>query len=301
MTDTMQAPSRLSYSSLNSYAECGERWRLERGHKIASGTWWATLAGSVIHELTEVWDRGHISEGTVTNPITFEIHLDAEVAKAKERGNEIKASGTLLKKHGKTGGPGKKDRDWWLIEGPLMIASYITWRKLTKWKIPTMWDGQLGIEIRLESPFADRAHLGFIDRVFERPDGELVIVDIKSGKEPASKLQLGVYRAAIAKQYGLDVQYGAYWMAGTGDIVGLWDLTDYSVDYIEAQYEMAWRGIEAGVFLPSVTNMCKGCGVRDYCRAVGGKKADEKGLPLIETVGLRPGLTKKDVSQLTAI
>ena len=301
MPNTMLAPARLSYSSLNGYAECGERWRLERGHHFASGTWWATLAGSVIHELTEMFDRGTLSAKMATNPMTFEIYLDAEEAKAKERGNEVKASGSLLKKHGKTGGPGKKDRDWWLIEGPLMIDSYITWRALTKWKIPTMWDGQLGIEIRLESPFADREHLGFIDRVFERPDGELVIVDIKSGKEPASKLQLGVYRAAMAKQYGLDVQFGAYWMAGTGDLVGMWDLSNYSVDYIEAQYEMAWRGIEAGVFLPSVTNMCKGCGVRDYCRAVGGTKADEANLPLIETVGLRPGLAQKDVTQPTQV
>ncbi len=47
-------------------------------------------------------------------------------------------------------------------------------------------------------------------------------------------------------------------------------------------YSKAMRGIEAGIFLPQVTNMCKGCSVREHCWAVGGAKAKE--LPLVPVV-----------------
>lgn len=260
-----RSPRRMSYSSMASYAECGERWRLERGYGLSSSTWWATVAGSAIHEITEAYDRGEPMPD-------FETKLDEHAAMAAERDQEIKASGRVTKVHGKTGGPNKKDRDWWLIEGPLVVQRYVEWRALTGWELFHFPDGQLSVEVRLTEPVAGKSHLGFIDRVFTRPDGGFVIVDIKTGNAPASKMQLGVYRMGLLKQYGLDVKFGGYWMGADGDFAGgLHDLSGYTEEFMEHQYEMAWRGIEAGVFLPNVSSMCAGCNVRDFCRAVGGK------------------------------
>jgi len=303
VTATIKAPSRLSYSSVSTYAECSMRWLLERGHKLSSSTWWATLAGSAIHELTERYDRALIGvdevddikafEKILTSAETFELTLAKYEAQTAERGEEVKASGRVLKEHGKTGGPNKKDRDWWLVEGPAMVESYITWRKLTRWEILTLWDGSPAIELQIDEPVAGRKFLGFIDRIFVRPSGEVVIVDIKSGKEPSSRLQLATYRLGVLRKYGLDITTGAYWMAGKGDIAGLVDLEQFDLDRVEHMVEMSWRGIEAGVFLPHVSNMCSGCGVRDFCPGVGGRKAGE--LPVIETVEVR----QPDVAQTT--
>jgi hypothetical protein len=330
-------PGRLSYSSLSSYAECGERWRLERGYHLDDSTWWATVAGSAIHEVTEFYDLDMLGvdvadkfphlmlvEAMVDQDrsveaeqvilierysdlwieVAFEVTLDKKVASEAERGTtEIKASGKQLKSVGKTGGPNKKDRDWWLDEGPKILQGYIDWRKLTKWKIPVMPDGQYGVEVRVPVDFAGRPQLGFIDRVFELPDGRLVIVDIKTGKEPVSKLQLGTYAVALLKLFGVQVDFGTYWMGGTRDIVAPFkDVTEYTEDYIDHQFEMAWRGIEAGVFLPNVTSMCSGCGVREFCRAVGGKKSVTIPIEsvLVRRDGTRPEHRTINVAQVTA-
>ncbi|WP_263729940.1 RecB family exonuclease [Cellulomonas sp. SG140] len=264
-------PGRLSYSALSSYAECGERWRLERGYHLDKSTWWATVAGTALHSMTEAWDRQQLGEDVQVPD--FETALDIAVAVERSKGREIKASGYKRQSITKDGGPNKKDREWWSHWGPIYFQSYVDWRKLTKWTIPALPDGTVGIEVRIEVPFGGRDQLGFIDRVFILPDGRIAIVDIKSGKEPSGRLQLAVYAIALERLYGIVADLGMYWMAGTGEIVGPFDLTAFSEEYVDHQFEMAWRGIEAGVFLPNITNMCKGCGVRDYCRAFAGSKS----------------------------
>lgn len=294
----MKSPSRLSYSSLSTYAECSMRWLIERGHKIGSDTWWATLAGTVVHQLTEDWDRGKASEDAVTSKVAFEMLLDVEAAKAAEEERKVRASGKVLKKHGKTGGPNKKDREWWLEEGPKMVQAYIHWRKLTRWEILTLWDGEPAIELQIDEPVAGRKFLGYVDRIFIRPTGEMVIVDIKSGKEPSGWLQLATYRLGILRKYGLDITEAAFWMAGDGDIPGLVDVERFNLDAVEGMVGAAWRGIEAGVFIPHVSSMCSGCGVRDYCPGVAGEKAGE--LEAVEVVEVNERSLIESVTQNTS-
>lgn len=290
MSDGILLPGRLSYSAVSTYAECGEKFKLGRGYKLDDSTWWASVAGTAVHELTEFYDLDRLDESLqeyphllaipgdryaeAWNKAAFEAALDKAVAKEDERGTKvIKPSGKQLQSHGKTGGPNKKDRGWWLVEGPKFLQAYINWRKLTKWTIARLPDGQLGIEVRVQVEFGGGPQLGFIDRVFIKPDGTVVIVDIKSGKEPSGKLQLGTYAVGLIKLFGLEADYGAYWMADKGDITGLLDLTPYTEEYVDHLFEMAWTGIRAGVFMPSVGSFCGTCSVRDYCRAVGGRKA----------------------------
>lgn len=275
----IKEPSRLSYSSLNSYVECGERWRLERGFKLNGSTWFATIAGSAIHNITEAMDR--VEAGQDVPIPTFADEFERLLKIEADRGIEVKASGALAKTICKSGGPNKKDKEWWLHWGPLYIESWTAWKAEQGWTIAIMPDGQLGIEVKIDSPFAGEPHLGFIDRVYVTPDGQLVIVDLKTGKEPASKLQLGVYGSGLFRKYGIRADWACYWMAGKGELTPLTDITQYSEEYLDEQYAMAWRGIRAGIFLPNVTSMCVGCGVREFCRAVGGRRSVE--IP-IETV-----------------
>lgn len=273
MKTDLPIPSRLSYSSLNSYAECGERWRLERGYGVNKSTWFATVAGSAIHEITEKIDLTEI--GAYSGPIpTFKAELDRRLEIEKRKGLEVKPSGRKLKEIGPAGGPNKRDYEWWLVYGPKYVENWQEWKAESEWHLAVMPDGSAGIEVTIRQQMAGRDHLGFIDRVYITPDGEVVVVDLKTGNVPVSTLQLGAYRVGLQREHGLYADWGTYWMAGDGQLAGLKDLTRYTPEYIDAQYEMAWRGIEAGVFLPNVTSMCSGCGVRDYCRAVGGVKAD---------------------------
>ena len=297
MTEREERVTRLSYSALSSYAECGERFRLERLYGIKSGTWWVTLAGSAGHTVTELFDRGELAIEDMEDAWVAEFAK--EEAKAVEEGREIRASGRMNKTGlSKSGGPNKKDKDWCLHFFPGFVQNYVDWRLATGWEI---WsdDEHVGIELPIDAPMADENFKGFVDRVFvvptdfsdltaavlrggdEVPDTTmLVCVDLKFGNTPSSSMQLGTYRVGLLKQYGIDMAKGTYFMAADGKPTSLTDLSRYTPEFIEAQYEMAWRGIRAGVFLPNVSSFCNSCGVREYCRAYGGQDADR--FPLLE-------------------
>ncbi|WNV90327.1 PD-(D/E)XK nuclease family protein [Umezawaea sp. Da 62-37] len=295
---SIQVPGRLSYSSLSSYAECGERWRLERGHKLNASTWFATVAGSAVHEITEAHDLVEIGRRSDAVP-EFKPVFDGLLAKERELGREVKPSGKKLKKIGPGGGPNKRDYDWWLIYGPLYVEKWLAWKAASDWKIAILPDGEVGVEVVINEDMADESFLGFIDRVYITPDGQVVIVDLKTGSVPMSTLQLGSYAVGLSRKYGISAEWGAYWMAGDGELTGLKDLTIYSDEYIDEQYAMAWRGIRNGVFLPNITALCRGCGVRDFCRAVGGMRSNE--LPIRDDLILSPPVTQATESQVVQV
>jgi hypothetical protein len=274
----IEIPSRLSYSSLSTYSECGQRWLLERGHGLNKSTWFATIAGSAIHTITEKIDLKAVGVYGGSIP-TFKAEFDRRLDLEKRKGVEVKPSGRVGKTMSKTGGPNKKDYDWWLLFGPQFVDNWIGFIQDLHWELAFLPGGIPGVEVSLRQRMAGRDFLGFIDRVYVTPEGELVVVDLKSGNVPSSSLQLGTYRVGLIREHQLWADWGAYWMASDGELTPLKDLTIYTEEFIEAQYEMAWRGINAGVFLPNVTAMCKGCGVQPWCRAAGGRESDE--IPVI--------------------
>lgn len=296
----IEIPHRLSYSSLSSYAECGERWKLERGYGLGNSTWYATVAGSAIHEITEKidfneWRAVYEPDAEPEEVPTFQEEFDRRLAEEEKNNVTVKPSGKKLKNMSISGGPNKKDYEWWLVYGPLAVEKWMAWKAESDWMLATMPDGKPGIEVVLRAQMAGDDHLGFIDRVYITPDGELVIVDLKTGEVPKSNLQLGSYRVALMREHGLIADWGTYWMAKDGELTPLKDLTGYDEEYIDAQYDMAWRGIRDGIFLPNVTSMCNGCGVRDWCRAVGGVKSRD--LPATDELVVKP--RKPDVSEAT--
>lgn len=265
----LTTPPRLSHSSLSTYTECGERWRLERLYNVPSESWLATVAGTAVHEVTELMDLVEIGASDDAIP-TFKEVFDREIAYAEAKGTKLRVSGKKLTKASMAGGPAKKDYAWWLEFGPQMVEGWADWKAEMDWTLATMPDGSPGIEIDLAQPMAGRPFKGFIDRLYITGMGELVIIDLKSGNLPSNDLQLGEYRVGLYRQHGLLADWGAYWMGTTGRLTSLKDLTRYTEGYVDHLYEMAWRGIEAGVFLPNLSSSCVTCGVRDFCRPFGG-------------------------------
>lgn len=122
----------------------------------------------------------------------------------------------------------------------------------------------LRVELGIIPEFAGVPVKMVIDRVFN-VDGQLVVVDLKtSQRTPDSSLQLGFYRAGLKKIFGIDVNYGSYWMArqsGTSEMV---DLTKYSTDMIDYFVEKFDKARRDGIFLPN-TNNCNRCGLTEFC------------------------------------
>ena len=161
--------------------------------------------------------------------------------------------------------PNKEDAKFWETKGPEWVQSYIDWRQTnTNWKIWKTPEGVPAIELGIVPKFAGIPVKMVIDRVFD-VNGDLVVVDLKTSQQtPASSLQLGFYRAGLKQVFGVDVNWGNYWMArqsGTGSMVDISKYTPEMIEYFVENFDKARR---AGVFLPN-TNNCNRCGLTDHC------------------------------------
>jgi len=184
---------------------------------------------------------------------------------------------------------GQKE-DWWRENGPVMVENYYKWLRATGWEIWTSMDGNPGIEYHLTTLLnaADEESRikSYIDRVYQTQNGNYVIADIKTGaRKPQSNLQLGMYRAGLRTQEGIDADLGCYLMvrkdiseAPSGSYMV--DLHDYTPAFIERFVQNLRRGIKNEVFVPNTNSYCNTCGVARFCWAQNptakeGKKVSE--------------------------
>lgn len=163
--------------------------------------------------------------------------------------------------------PNKEDISFWHNQGPMWVEQYIAWRKQNpNWKIWTSPDGRPAIELELIPVVADVPIKMVIDRVFE-VDGHLVIVDLKTSQNtPSSTLQLGFYKLGLEQTFGIEVNWGNYYMARGSNTVDMVDLSGYTFDKMEFLVKGFDKARKAGIFLPN-TNSCQYmCGLTAHCQ-----------------------------------
>lgn len=263
-TPPVGAPPYTSYSQLTTYAQCGEKYRLTRIVGLTDGYAWWNFAGTAVHTATEWYDLGSTPGLTFDPEQAFNTALDDELEKAGYTRASADEDETIRASRGQT-------QEWWRREGPGMVAAWVKWREETGWRI---WEGaqELGVEykldVQLDPDDPESRVLAYLDRIFVDGDGQLVIVDLKSGaRRPDSSLQLGVYRAALLAQDGVHADLGGYWMARKSEceIVGL---SDYDPGHVRRYVANLRRAIAADVFMPNRSSFCKSCGVAAHCWAV---------------------------------
>lgn len=169
--------------------------------------------------------------------------------------------------------PEKETEEWWAENGPLMVQRWIDWRTSSGWTLWETPDGRPAVELALNVQMGGVPVKMFIDRVFVTPEGQLVVVDLKTGsREPKDPIQLGMYACGMELTFGERPQYGAYWMGRTGGTGVPHDLEHLTVDLMGGWLADWDRARRANLFIPHVTDMCGYCSVRDYCVAVNGPK-----------------------------
>lgn len=203
--------------------------------------------------------RSEMLQSSIT---AFHTYMDTAIA--EHAGAEFRAGGRATKAY-----PNKEDETWWREHGPKQIEAWVEWQDQNPNLEILDINGTPAIEIAVSANLDGVTLKGVIDRVFvDTQSGELLIVDLKTGAyPPASQLQLGFYRVALEQTVGLNPQYGAYWMARQGvlsQIEELWHPTEMITSWLRQTKQL----IDDNVFLPHLTNMCKSCGVRDFCYAV---------------------------------
>lgn len=162
--------------------------------------------------------------------------------------------------------PDGENYDWWLQNGYGFVEAWINWKKNSGWKVWTTPDNKPAIELDLKPKFDDTEVKMVIDRVMVNSDGELTIVDLKTGRNtPSSDLQLAFYAAGMEQSFGIRPRWGAYWMARQGGTSGLLDLDEVPTSTIEHLVKEFNRARRSNLFVPNMTH-CKLCDRKEYCK-----------------------------------
>ena len=200
------------------------------------------------------------------------LFTDAFVAEVKDRETQT----TYPPEEWTAGGraskawPQKEDASWWLTNGPVILEKWAAWweeRKQEGWSVWTAPGNVPAIELEVKARIGATLWRCFIDVVLVDPDGDLVIVDWKSGAmEPVAPIQLGTNALAMEKTLGVRPQYGGFYMAKKKfDIDNLYDLSIYTEDMVAPWATRAAAMEKQGLFIPHPSNLCNACGVRDFC------------------------------------
>ena len=191
----------------------------------------------------------------------------AEIERRKEKTDieptEWRAGGRASKAW-----PNKEDSSWWLTSGPKMVADWYAWWQQAKaegwalWYTPT---GVPAVELAVNAVLGGKMFKGYIDAIMVDPDGDVVVIDWKTGREPVAPVQLGMYACAIEKTIGVRPSHGSHYMARKGDLGHVYDLSVYT-EQVVGQWLSRAALIEAqGLYIPHPSSLCSACGVRDYC------------------------------------
>jgi hypothetical protein len=257
----------LSYSALQSLLDCGERFRLERIEQVPQTKAWWFIGGSAFHTASEYLDRGDVTDVTEAWETAWDQAVEHELAGVDL--STVRAGGRSSKQW-----PDKENSAWWKENGLLMLQDYAAWRAQHSWQLLETPGSNLAIEVPVQLELGQTLVKGYIDRVFVTEDGELVIVDLKTGShKPASSLQLGVYALGVEHHLGVRPILGSYYMARKAELTEPTSLLHYTPELVGSWFSRAKQTIEAELFIPHVTSLCGTCSVRDYCAAVGGIKS----------------------------
>lgn len=196
--------------------------------------------------------------------------VDATVAR-EERLTGIPCSEFRVPSRSKTKArPNGEDVDWWKEEGLKQIDGYIKWMGSHDWKIATLPNGKPAIEWEAEVWFGGVAVKLVIDAVYEMPNGDLIVVDYKTGaKPPIGFEQLGLYASAIEKAYGIRPRFGAFYSTRKGELEDVVELDPWDIDYFNYLFRAMAAQQETGMYIPNLGFGCAGCGVKSQCVAWG--------------------------------
>jgi hypothetical protein len=255
-------PGHASYSSITGWTRCGEAWRLQKIEQTVEHPAWYSAGGSAFHTATEAYDLS-------PDPASFDVQAEWEKAFQTKIADTPTPTGLPWRIGGRAtkDWPNKEDDAWWNHHGPIMVQDYIGWR--TGGNGWSLWhiNGEPAVEAGF-TPLAGEVPVKmFIDRIMVTPTGELVIVDLKTGKMKPQDggLQLAFYRWGIKQVLGVEINYGAYYMSRTGSLTELMDLSRFNNAFIEGMVTRYWNAISNDVFVPN-TSHCGTCGVSYACQ-----------------------------------
>jgi len=204
------------------------------------------------------------------------IWEDAFIAQIAEQETKTGTNPTDWRTSGKSkvALPAGEDKVWWDKNGRKMFFDFISAWTESQFDIWVTPQGVPGIEIGFNELFGDVLIKGFADAIVTLPNGEIAVIDFKTGKYvPDSSMQLGVYACMMEMQFGIRPTKGYFYSARKAKFEEAYALDRWTIPVFTELFAQFERGLQAEIFLPNIGMACSTCGVKDYCYAVGGQLA----------------------------
>jgi DNA helicase-2/ATP-dependent DNA helicase PcrA len=233
---------RLSASAVETYQRCGLQFKLERDWRIAAKPAAAMQYGAAIHRVLKTYfDSIRLNRAKSDDEIIELFRIDLANSKIQEA----------------------YQHELYERQGILQLQDFLsTAHSLAASQV-------LHTEESFEIKIGETTVVGRIDRIDQRPDGTVAIVDYKTGKardqESADEsLQLSLYAIAAKEKWGYKV--GALIFHNLEENVPV--MTSRSESQLLSArifVEEAAKGIAEGVFEPKPGQHCSFCAYRSLC------------------------------------
>ncbi|WNN95924.1 Casa4 exonuclease [Mycobacterium phage Ciao] len=251
-----------SVSQLSQFDKCPFSWKLARHERVWKRPAAWLQQGTGVHAVAEKYMLSKLAGSPLTREECYEI-FKAEYADGINEATEETPNLGWWFASGPYRGADDIERRWGI--GLQQVDKTLDWidnhQSLEVWHTP---DGTPGIELAIEFELDGIEIRGYIDAVLVL-DGEVQVVDWKSGAKPGDDFQLAVYALALKQLYGVEITRGVYFMAKTGKPTYPYDLTDWTREKISARFHDMERKLEAGDFTPKPGASCARCDVALSC------------------------------------
>jgi putative RecB family exonuclease len=255
---SFEPPRSLSPSKVSSFRDCALAFRFTAiEHLPDHATVW-TVKGTLVHSALEglFWNHPQGSR----SPAAAAAELDAAWTALQDDADWLSL------------GLGADEADAFRADASQLVANYFALEdpdEITP----------VGIELTLEARLDDVRLRGILDRLDRTPDGELVVVDYKTGRAPSPAFEqprmAGVQLYALLCQEVLGrrpVQVKLLHLKEP--IVITTEPTDQGLKGQRIKTLAVWRAIERACqdedFRPKTGPLCRFCRFRDFCPAYGG-------------------------------
>ncbi|GLY55353.1 hypothetical protein Lesp01_90080 [Lentzea sp. NBRC 102530] len=228
----------------------------------------AAVAGKAFHSWTEEYDTQELQSQKTQLTFEWPDFLAVAVEEEEESSGVERDRFTTFGRRTKER-PNKEDFAVWRDDiGPDLVEKYVAWagnHDLTiAQDLPQDANGKTyGVEYELSFRIGQTPELGYADRIFYDVDGNLGVVDIKTGRKRKTT-QLPLYLIAL-QQKGIPAVWCAYYQARDGKMTEPWfpDWDEHRMSYL---HEQAAAMQALGFYLPNPGDECGWCSVRDHCQ-----------------------------------
>lgn len=251
-------PSSLSPSKVSSFKDCALAFRFSAIDKLPETPGVAAVKGTLVHKVLErlFWEH----EGTAR---TIEVAL-ANLAEERQNLSDDEEWQALALP--------EEEHDAFFADAEKLVHNYF------KLEDPTKVNAT-GTELMLEAEMGSMKLRGIIDRLEQNENGDLVVVDYKTGRAPSEMSEQtrmgGVHFYAFLCERVLGKRPVEVKLLHLREPVSI-SVTpsEQTIRALQTRTSAIWKAVERACeqedFRPKPGRLCNWCSFHDYCPAQGG-------------------------------